>query len=40
MSIFTLLDSNHILDEDDYIENAGMPEQFDLESSYNIAIYG
>lgn len=40
MSIFTLIEPSHILSESDYVENAGLPESFDLESSYNIAIYG
>lgn len=37
-SVFTNTDSNHIINESDYIENAGLP--FDLDTVYNMAIYG
>jgi len=37
-SIFTNTDSDHIINESDYIENAGLP--FDLDTVYNMAIYG
>lgn len=40
MSIFTILKDSHIVNESDYVQNAGLPDNYDLESTYNIAIYG
>jgi len=40
MSIFTILKDSHIVNESDYVPNAGLPDNYDLESTYNIAIYG
>lgn len=37
-SVFTNTNEHHIITEDDYIPNAGMP--FDLDTVYNMAIYG
>lgn len=38
--MFTLFKKNHIINTDDYVKNAGLPDNYDLESTYNIAIYG
>jgi len=40
MSIFKLERDSTIISSDDYVENAGLPDNFDLDSAYNIAIYG
>jgi hypothetical protein len=37
-SIFTNTEENHIINEHDYVPNAGLP--FDIDSVYNMAIYG
>lgn len=37
-SIFTNTEEGHIINEDDFVPNAGLP--FDIDSVYNMAIYG
>lgn len=39
-SVFTMTDQDHIIEQSDFIKNASLPEEFDLDSTYNIAIYG